>query len=170
LFVLLILFVVSLNLGSRAVGLRAYTIPSAAMIPTLRPGDHFLVDTLAYTNSSPQRGDVVTFVHPAPGASLFVKRVIAVGGDVIEGEDEVVKLNGAVLREPYIAPVDGSEPPPVSFGPITIPPGDFFVIGDARQNSNDSRYFGFVDSKEIRGRVTYILWSKDPSRNWTRVK
>jgi signal peptidase I len=98
--------------------------------------------------------------------------VIAVGGDVIEGEDQIVKLNGAVLRESYIAPVDASEGPsiPIPFGPVTIPPGKFFVIGDHRQVSNDSRYFGSVDSKEIQGKVTYIAWSRDSSRNWTRVK
>jgi signal peptidase I len=72
LLLLATLFVISLNLGLRAFGLRSYTIPSASMMPTLQPGDHFLVDTRAYSDSGPQRGDVVTFVHPDLGGSLFV--------------------------------------------------------------------------------------------------
>lgn len=170
LFVVLVLFVLVLNLCLVALGFRAYTINSAAMAPTLQFGEHILVNWRAFKNASPQRGDVVTFVRPDVGKFVFVKRVIAAGGDVIEGEGDIVKLNGAILHEPYIAPVDTSIPPPPSFGPVTVPAGKFSVIGDARQISNDSRYFGCVDSKNIRGKVTYIYWSKEPSRDWTRVK
>lgn len=170
LFVVLILFVISLNLRLAAVGFRAFTIASAAMAPTLRSGERILVDTRAYLVNPPERGDVVAIARPDVGKALFVKRVVAVGGDVIESAGNVVRLNGAILREPYIAPIDMSEDPPIDFGPTAVPAGEFFVIGDARQNSNDSRYFGCVDLKQIRGRVAYIYWSSDGSRNWTRVR
>jgi signal peptidase I len=169
-FLVLILFVLSVNVCLLAVGFRAFTIASGAMAPTLRSGDRILVDMQAYMVKPPERGDVVAFVRPDVGNSFFVKRVVAVGGDVIEGTGGVVKLNGAVLQEPYVAPIDLSNDPPIDFGPITVPPGALFLIGDARQNSNDSRYFGCVNLKQIRGRVAYIYWSKDSSKDWTRVR
>lgn len=169
-FVVLILFVLSVNLCLLAVGFRAFTIASHAMAPTLQLGDRILVDTRAYMVKQPERGDVVAFVRPDVGKSLFVKRVVAVGGDVIEEAGNVVKLNGAILQEPYIAPIDMSKAPPIDFDPTTVPPGAVFVIGDARQNSNDSRYFGCVNLKQIRGRVAYIYWSKNPSKDWTRLR
>lgn len=171
LFVLLILFILTMNLCLRAFGFRAYTINSAAMAPMLRPGEHILVNANAYSSASPQRGDLVTFVRPdVAGEVVFVKRVVAVGGDTIEGEGDLVKLNGVILHEPYTAPINKSDEPPVPFGPVSVPAGKFFVMGDARRNSNDSRFFGCVDLKDIRGKVIYIVWSKNPSRNWTRVK
>jgi signal peptidase I len=169
-FLVLILFILSVNVCLLAVGFRAFTIASGAMAPTLQSGDRILVDTRAYTVKPPERGDVVAFVRPDVGNSLFVKRVVAVGGDVIEGTGDVIKLNGAILHEPYVAPIDMSNDPPTDFGPITVPPDALFLIGDARQNSNDSRYFGCVNLKQIRGRVAYIYWSKDSSKDWTRVR
>jgi signal peptidase I len=166
---LLSFVVVTVNVSLRILGFRAFTIPSAAMVPTLQPGDRFFVDTLAYTDKAPQRGDVVTFVRQGMGETIWVKRVIAIGGDVIEGADYEVILNGHVLHEAYVAPVDASEAPPPTFGPLTVPAGKLFLVGDARQNSNDSRYFGFVDSKDIRGKVLYIYWSSNSSRIWQRV-
>jgi signal peptidase I len=94
LFVVLVFFVLVLNLCLVALGFRAYTIKSAAMAPTLRSGEHILVNVRAFVNASPQRGDVVTFVRPNVGEFVFAKRVIAAGGDVIEGEGDIVKLNG----------------------------------------------------------------------------
>jgi signal peptidase I len=132
------------------------------MVPTLQPGDRFFVDSIAYANKAPQRGDVITFVREGLGDTMWVKRVIANGGDVIEGVDEEVTLNGHVLHEPYVAPLDTSEALPPPFGPLMVPAGKLFLIGDARQNSNDSRYFGFVDSEEIRGKVLYIFGQKTP--------
>jgi len=169
-FVVLILFVLSVNVCLLAVGFRAFTIASGAMAPTLQSGDRILVDTRAYMVKPPERGDVVAFVRPDVGNYIFVKRVVAVGGDVIEGAGGVVKLNGAILQEPYVAPIDLSNDSPIDFGPVTVPSGAFFLIGDARQNSNDSRYFGCVNLKQIRGRVAYIYWSKDSSKDWTRVR
>lgn len=171
LIVVLILFVLTVNLGLRAFGFRAYTVNSAAMAPTLQKGERIPVNAHVYKGVSPQRGDVVTFLRPEVSRSVvFVKRVIAVGGDTIEGEGDAVTLNGRILREPYIAPDDTSMNPPPNFGPVTVPAGKFFMIGDARQISNDSRYFGPVDSKNIRGKVIYIYMSKNRSRAWTPVK
>jgi len=146
------------------IGIRAYVIPSASMSPTLQPGDRFFVDTFAYLSKPPKRGDVITFLREDPDEGLFVKRVIAVGGDSIECDGDRVILNGAVLHETYVAPATPSEAIPVSFGPATVPVGKLFVMGDSRSNSNDSRYFGFIDSKQVRGKVLYIYFSKDSSR------
>jgi len=142
------------------------------MVPTLQRGDRFLVNALAYTTIGPQRGDVIIFTHrdPEEGEVLWVKRVVAVGGDVIECAGDKVILNGRVLHETYLAPADESGSWPDPTGPIAVPPGKFFVMGDSRQNSNDSRFFGFVDSTQIRGKVTYVYAAKDRSRDWTRVK
>jgi len=170
LLVLLGLVALTTNLGVRAFGIQPYTIPSEAMVPTLQPGDRFFVDTLAYAKQAPQRGDVVTFVRDITGETIWAKRVIAIGGDIIEGSGDEVKLNGHVLHESYVAPINASEPVPDHFGPVTVPAGNFFVMGDNRRNSNDSRYFGYVDARHIRGKVTYIYWSKDQSRIWQPVK
>jgi len=167
---LFVLFVFTVRLGLRAGGVRAYVISSAAMAPTLEAGDGVFVNNFAYASSTPGRGDVVTFVRDGMGETVWVKRVIAIGGDVIQGSGNQIILNGQVLHEPYVAPIDSSEPLPDPFGPITVPLGKLFLIGDSRQNSNDSRYFGCVDSKNVRGKVTYILSSKDPARNFTRVR
>jgi len=172
-FVVFVALIFSLRLVVRGSGLRAYIIPSAAMYPTLRPGDRVLVDARAYAHSTPQRGDVVAFVKDEEelGKLRYIKRVIAVGGDVIQGDGEEVKLNGKILQEPYIASVDNSADPAISFGPVTVPPGQLFVIGDARQNSNDSRYFGCIDVSQVTGRAFYVWGStKDSSRTPHRIR
>jgi len=167
--VLLALAALTFNLGVRAYGFWPYYTPSKAMAPTLQQGDRFFMDARAYLKAAPQRGDVVVFVREETGKTLWVKRVMAIGGDVIEGANDTVTLNGKILSEPYVVPVDASEPVPDPFGPVTVPAGKLFVMGDNRHNSNDSRYFGFVDVKNVRGKVTLIFFSKDASRNWTRV-
>jgi signal peptidase I len=163
------LFVFTVRVGLRAGGVRAYVISSAAMAPTLEAGDRVFVNNFAYASGMPDRGDVVTFVREGTAGTVWVKRVIAIGGDVIEGSGDQITLNGQVLHEPYLTPIDSSEPVPDPFGPVTVPAGSFFVMGDNRHHSNDSRYFGFIDAKNVRGKVAYIYWSKDAVRNWTRV-
>lgn len=129
----------------------AYSIPSDSMNPTLRAGDHILV-TRSW--DEPARGDVVVFRDLADPEQLFVKRVIAVSGDHLEIRAGVVRLNGRSLAEPYVMERDADD-----FPPEIIPPGRFFVLGDRRTDSLDSRALGLVPLEMIVGRARAIFWS-----------
>jgi len=153
-----------------ALGIRAYRIPSTVMAPTIAVGDRILADMRHYVKHVPQRGDVVIVRSPLED-SLQVKRVIAVGGDVIAGNGQSVSLNGKTIQELYLQPVSAAEPifydPHEEYGPLTIPPNQFFVMGDNRHHSFDSRYpgFGLVGIQRIRGKPLFIYWSED----WKRI-
>jgi signal peptidase I len=165
---------------------QAFFIPSPSMVPTLRPGDRILVNRLAYRFGDVQRGDVVVFTDPSatedasvvkrvvtflveglgvtrPADDDFVKRVIGLPGDTIEIADGQVLVNGTPLHEPYL-----DRPPDTrSFGPVTVPAGDLFVLGDNRLESADSRFpppegLGFVPLDHVVGRASVIVWP--PSR------
>ena len=148
---------------NRVLHVGAYVIASDAMNPTLRVGDRIIVDTASYEKEPPRRGDVVVFVRGGFGETMFPKRVIAVGGDVIEGADRV-KVNGVSPGEPYLARYNPSMDPTPPFGPLTVPEDKFFVMGDNRQDSLDSREYGFVDRSQFRGKILYLYWSGDRSR------
>jgi signal peptidase I len=165
---------------------QAFFIPSPSMIPTLRPGDRILVNRLAYRFGDIQRGDVVVFSDPSaahdrgtlstilhflvegigvarPQDEDFVKRVIGLPGDTVEVSNGRVFVNGRALIEPYLnLPTDSR-----SFGPVTVPPGDLFVMGDNRLASADSRFpppegLGYVPIDHVVGRASFIVWP--PSR------
>jgi signal peptidase I len=129
-------------------------VNASSMSPTLASGDHVLVDELSYRFTTPHRGDVVTLHRPG-GAQLLVKRVAAVGGDTVGIEDGVLIVNGRTVRERY---VDYPHMDSVYFGPVTVPPGDVFVLGDNRPDSVDSRDFGSVPNRVVTGRVLLRLW------------
>ncbi len=173
-----------LALVIRAYVIQAFKIPSGSMIPTLLIGDHILVNKFIYgtkipfTNRrilvlrNPEKGDIIVFKYPENPKKDFIKRVIATGGDVIEEKNKVVYINGQALKEPYAVHSDtGLRPvgndPRDNFGPITVPKGKLFMMGDNRDQSYDSRYWGFVDLKEVRGEALIIYWSWDPD-NWVR--
>jgi len=170
LVLLFVLLVLTFGLSVQAFGLRPYIESGLDMSPTLRQGDRLLAELKAYATHVPERGDVVLFTRDGSENHIWLKRVIAVGGDIIQGADDKVILNGKVLGEPYVAPIDTSKRIPDAFGPVTVPAGSLFVMGDNRQHSNDSRYFGCIDMKDLRGRAIYIYWSKDSARSWTRVR
>ena len=162
--------------------LQAFYIPSASMEPTLVEGDRVLVEKLSYRFSGPDRGDVVVFEreYAIPGAveeendfwdgiadSLkglfgfptgteqdFIKRVMAVGGDTIEGRDGRVYVNDEVVEEPFLA--EGQQTGP--FGPMEVPEGKIFVMGDNRNNSDDSRNFGPIDADKVIGHGFLLIW------------
>ncbi|MDX6562563.1 MAG: signal peptidase [Gaiellales bacterium] len=142
-----------------AVILRAYVaepfaIPTESMAPTLRPGDHVLVEKLSYRFGSPRRGDLVVFAAPDGGA-LSVKRIVGLAGDRVAIEDGVLAVNGKLRREPY---VDHGSMDSVYFGPVVVPRGDVFVMGDNRADSHDSRDYGAVPRRSLVGRVLVTLW------------
>jgi len=132
-------------------------VSSDSMAPTMCTGDVVVVDHLA-----PRRGldvgDIVTFPSPTDGTEL-IKRVAALGGQRIEIADAVLLVDGQVVHEPYVDPatIDG-----VYFGPVTVPEGEVFVLGDDRERSVDSRAYGSISLDQIDGRLVGTLWSSCP--------
>jgi signal peptidase I len=152
--VVILAWVIALLLVLRAFVAEPFAVPSASMSPTLRPGDHVLVDKLAYRFGVPRRGDLVVF-HAPRGAELLLKRVVAVGGDLVGIEDGVLQVGGHAVSEPFVNRrlVDS-----VYFGPVRVPAGAVFVMGDRREDSVDSRSFGPVPRRLIVGRVDLRFW------------
>ena len=131
-----------------------FLVPSGSMEPTLHGGDHVLVDKLAYRSGPPIRGDLIVFHRPRTG-EIMLKRVVAVAGDEVGLEDGVLHVNGRARAEPF---VDQRRIDSVYFGPVGVPRGDVFVMGDQRGNSVDSREFGPVPVTRIVGRADLRVW------------
>ncbi len=177
--ILVVAFVVAFLIKTFA--LQAFYIPSASMEPTLYEGHRVLVEKVGYRFGEPERGDVVVFERdvvpdtpeedlslptrigdsvkglfgfPTRGHQDFIKRVIGVAGDEVQGIDGILKVNGEAIEEPYLAP--GTETS--QFGPTIVPEGMIFVMGDNRGNSDDSRSFGPVPIEKVIGRGWILLW------------
>lgn len=152
-----------------------FQIPSEAMVPTLLPGDHVMVHRAAYQEAIPQQGDIIVYRYPDEDGQRFLHRVIGVPGDVIEIRDQVVSVNQEVLAEPYMQHTDRSGTAGNvrdHLGPITVPPESYFVLGDNREESLDSRFLGPISKEHIVGRVLFVYWSVDPSTKtprWDRL-
>ena len=177
-----ILVAILLALLIRTLVVQAFKIPSGSMIPTLLVGDHILVNKFLFRFRDPVRGDVVVFKYPVDESRDFIKRVIGVGGDDVFIKDQKIYL-GCRPPEPACRPI--ADPwgkyedrfgvsQGESFGPLHVPPGSYFVMGDNRNNSQDSRYWGFVKQDKIKGRAFLIYWSWDSEREdkalWERVR
>lgn len=173
-----ILFAILLALFIRTFIIQAFKIPSGSMLPTLQIGDHLLVSKFIYgikmpfTGATlipigdPQPNDIVVFEFPKNPDLDYIKRVIAVAGDIVEIRDKKIFVNGkpfddkhGVFKDPLIHPA--SVDPRDNFGPVTVPAGKIFTMGDNRDNSFDGRFWGFVDLKAIRGKAWIIYWSWD---------
>lgn len=146
-----------LALGIRTFVAEARFIPSGSMLPTLEIDDRLIIDKMGYRFTDPQRGDVVVF---SPTEELrkqykdaFIKRIIGLPGETIEVKNGKVFVNGEAISEDYIA-----ERPQYSWGPETVPEGSYLVLGDNRNNSYDSHYWGFVPRENIIGRATVRFW------------
>ena len=124
-----------------------------SMEPRIDSGEYVVINTLAYRLGSPHRGDIIAFRHARSAESVYLKRVIAVSGDRVAIERGVVILNGRPLDEPYVRFRDQR-----STRAQTIPPHDYFVLGDNRANSDDSRVWGFVDESDVIGRAMFAVW------------
>jgi signal peptidase I len=144
---------VGLAMLVRASIVRLFTIPSASMLPTLQIGDHIVVTP--YGSDSPSPGDVVVFQSAGNPGDLIVKRIIAVPGDLIETRAGRVVVGGHALAEPYLATQAASG----TIDPQIIPSECFFVMGDNRALSLDSRSSGCVPRQHIVGRARLVLWS-----------
>jgi signal peptidase I len=152
---------------ARLVSLAAevFFLPTASMEPTLRSGDHVLVDKTAYgTDRGPQRGDLVIYRYPKDRTRTFVKRVVGLPGDAVEVRDDKVFVADRPVG--VALPVGGEEP-------TTVPADSYYVVGDNTRSSIDSRHVdhGFVPRPDVLGRVVLVLWSTDEVRavHWDRV-
>lgn len=180
-----VLVAVLLALFIRTFVVQAFKIPSGSMIPTLQIGDHILVNKFVYglevpllrmplfDGKDPARGDVIVFKYPEDPQKDFIKRVVAVGGDVVDIQNKKVYVNGELLPDEHAIHTD-SRMLPVrdNLGPIHVPEGKLFVMGDNRDNSHDSRFWKFVDMKAVRGKafIVYWSWNDRPSGVADRVR
>lgn len=153
---------------------RAFTFPSTSMEPTILRGDRFFVDTWAFRDAPPQRGEIAIFRYPPAPDRDMLKRCVAVPGDEVEIVDKKLLVNGSEVSEPYAQHLDPQTYPP-DVGPpslasrdnlarLRLPTAGYFFLGDNRDNSLDSRAWGPVDASAIKGRPLYFYWSSDRSR------
>ena len=164
---------------------QAFKIPSGSMLPTLQIGDHILVNKLRYgirlpvlgervvKFADPKRGDIIVFVYPVDPQKDFIKRVIGQPGDTVEIKHKQIFINSEKIEDPYGNWVDGPGEnsrltPRDNYGPVTVPPDKVFVMGDNRDRSYDSRFWGFVPLDDVKGKAFVIYWSWDGEDRWVR--
>lgn len=143
-----------------------YVVEGESMMPTLQNGNRLIVNKIDYDFGKPHRFDVIIF-HATKTAD-YVKRVIGLPGDTIQYKNDVLYVNGKPVKEPYLKPYKSKLPPGEELtndftlkkltGKTKVPPGKLWVMGDNRQVSEDSRYFGFVDESKIVGKVDLRYW------------
>jgi len=134
-----------------------FRVDGMSMEPSLHDQEYIIVDKAAYLFHAPERGDVIVFEYPLDPQVDYVKRIIAIPGDIISVVGEKITIDGVTLREPYVNPADPFNP----FSPIInrlVPLNDYFVMGDNRGNSSDSRQWGFVPDQNIIGKATLVYW------------
>ncbi len=167
--------------------IQAYKIPSKSMVPTLLVGDHLLVNKFIYgvkipvirktvlPVTDPKQGDIIVFIYPEDRSKDYIKRVIGVAGDKIEIRDKKIFINDQRYEDSWGIYTDSqSLPQDVRdyFGPVVVPPDSLFVMGDNRDQSADSRYWGFVDIKDVEGKALILYWSwdsEDFALRWNRL-
>lgn len=166
---------------------QAFKIPSGSMEPTLEIGDHILVNKFIYGIKipftsvalipweKPKRGDVIVFTYPLEPEKDFIKRVVAVEGDTVKIVNKRLYINGleahdphAVYKEDTLLPGDLQKRD--NFGPVSIPREKLFVLGDNRDRSLDSRFWGFVPLEDVKGKAFIIYWSWDRQETTVRWK
>jgi signal peptidase I len=176
-----ILVAVLLALLIRTFVVQAFKIPSGSMIPTLLVGDHILVNKFVYRFRDPVRGDVVVFKYPVDETRDFIKRIIAVGGESLYIKDQKIYVNCrppepscSAIADPWGRWEDRLAGPTSETTAVQVPPGSYFVMGDNRNNSQDSRYWGFVRGDKIKGKAFLIYWSWNSEHDerplWERVR
>lgn len=133
------------------------TVPTGSMENTVPVGSRLFMNRLSYVFADPQRGDIVTFPCPDEPETMYLKRIIGLPGETIEGKDGVIYINGKVLKEDYI-----KEPSYKDFGPYEVPENSYFMMGDNRNNSWDSRYWSskFVPKEDLVGKGIFEYYPK----------
>ncbi|MGH7818215.1 MAG: signal peptidase I [Candidatus Binatia bacterium] len=181
---LLVALVLALFIRSFIV--QAFKIPSGSMLETLQIGDHILVNKFVYgvrlpivgteimPVGKPKRGDVIVFVYPEDPHKDFIKRVVAVEGEVVEVRENRLFVDGRAVDDPHAQFAEGLRgrglSPRDNFGPFTVPDGHVFVMGDNRDRSYDSRFWGPVRVDQIKGKAFLIYWSWNGEDTWVRWK
>lgn len=188
-YVVFILWVVVIVFVIRACVVQNYRIPSRSMEETMLVGDHLLVNKFIYgirvpftdlrlpMVRAPKQGDVIVFRYPMDRSKDFIKRVIGVPGDVIEIRDKQVFVNGRPCISPHEVHKDSrifSRDAGLrdNFGPVLVPEDSWFVMGDNRDDSHDSRFWGFVKKTDLVGLAVIKYWSWDKDRfrvRWNRI-
>lgn len=140
---------------ARPLVVEVFDIPSSSMEPTLVAGDHVLVAKYAYRLSEPERGDIAALQSPEDRDEVLIKRIVGLPGDEVGIRDGVLYVNGEREREAYVNHRlnDGN-----FFGPVQVPSGEVFVMGDNRANSRDSRTFGSIPERDLAGKALLRLW------------
>jgi signal peptidase I len=166
-----------LALFIRAFVVQAFKIPSGSMEQTLLVGDHILVNKFIYgvkipyfqstliPISEPVRGDIIVFIYPEDKSKDFIKRVIGTPGDKIQMKGRQIFINDQPFDDKYGCYDETAGNPNRSFGPVVVPKDHYFVMGDNRDHSLDSRFWGFVPSTAVKGKAFIIYWSWP---NWKR--
>ena len=179
------LWALVLTLFLRAFVIQAFRIPSESMRNTLLVGDFLFVNKFEYGPKIPfthirlpgirlpRYRDVIVFQFPQDPTKDFIKRCIATGNQTLQIRDKVVSVDGTPLKEPYARFTDPVIHPASydnrdNFGPITIPPGELFMMGDNRDNSNDGRFWGTLKMDLVKGRAMFLYWSWDAEKVWPR--
>ncbi len=162
---------ITLGILLRTFVVQAYRIPSRSMEDTLLEGDFLLVDKLAPRFSEPGAGDIVVFEYPLNPSKDFIKRIIATDGQIVQIVNKRLYVDGQLAEDRFpgkhmdyqIFPAAYSNRD--NFGPFRVPPGQYFVMGDNRDNSQDSRQWGFLEKKYIKGKafLIYFSWTPDPA-------
>ena len=166
-------------LGMRIFVGEASVVPTASMEGTILVGDHLFMDKLLYGPEIPlvhwrlpalktiHRGDIIVFRYPKDMSETFLKRVTALGGDRLEIKNGVLYVNSKPVQEPYAVHHAPVHSPDESWGPTVVPEGKLFVMGDNRDNSSDSRDWGFVPTSNVIGEPLFVYWSYDaPTARW----
>ena len=155
--------------------IRFYKIPAGSLLPTIMAGD-WIVTLKVWSKENIKRRDLIVFPYPPEPSIDYIKRVIGLPGEKLEIRKDQVFINGDPLDEPY-AYFDPKEmnsrqdqglndsPPTSRYGPVVVPKGKLFVMGDNRYNSADSRYWGFVESETVESKAWFIYWSKNPEND-----
>jgi len=134
------------------------------MAPALKSGDNFIARLGQYGGRLPARGDIIVFPCPEDRSKLFVRRVMGLPGDRVQIKDKTVFVNGKRLADSWgvhLSPTFLSGGPRDVFGPVSVPERTVFVLGDNRDYCTDSRYWGYVETKDIQGIALFIYWSDD---------
>ncbi len=150
----------------------AYRVSSASMEDTLTEGDYLFVNKLAYEyGTPPQSGDIIVFMYPNNPEKDFIKRIVALPGQTVQIADKAVYVDGELVQIPSgsknidakILPADLSFRD--NFGPYLVPENSYFVMGDNRDDSRDSRFWGAVPRENIRGKAVFVYWSWEPNKD-----
>ena len=149
---IIIIVAVAIFIVSRT-AIQSFVVVGVSMEPSFEEGQRLLINKAVYRFREPQRGDVIVFHPPTNQRTDYIKRIVALPGDTVEIRGEAVYINGSKLYEPYI-----EDPPNYTLGEKKIPANNYFVLGDNSASSRDSRYWGFVERKSLRGKAMVIYW------------